>query len=79
MKVRLTADYWQQRKKDEDGNVYYVRRRQGDEFEVTEAEARHLLREDDDTLRPMASKVETQQSGTTQTVQTKSASSDNKK
>lgn len=59
MKIRLLADYWQQRKKDADGNVYYVRRTQGDEFEVSEAEARHLLR--DNYQRPMAQEVEAQQ------------------
>lgn len=56
MKIELLADYWNQRKKDADGEVYYQMHHKGDEVEVNEAEARHLLR--DDLPRPMARKVD---------------------
>lgn len=56
MKVELLADFWNQRKKDDDGNLYYVMHHKGAEVEVNEAEARHLLR--DDLPKPMAKKVE---------------------
>lgn len=59
MKIRLLADYWQQRQYDADGVMFYVRRVKGDVFEVNEPEARHLLREGH-LIKPMAVKVESQ-------------------
>jgi hypothetical protein len=74
MKIRLLADYFQQRKKDADGVMFYVQRSKGDEFEVSDGEARALLREGD-FLHPMAEKVTEEKTSSTPAKPTSAPSS----